>query len=69
MRCPRCGKKTSVVNSRMAGADGQLMGVAAALSWFTQNWVSRTRKCTDCTWRNYTVELTLRDFKRGWKPR
>ena len=72
MKCPRCDSKTRVTSSRTAFVPQgcRSAGLAKrAVSWFTEDWVSRVRCCTKCNWRDYTVEICIDDLKSGWKRR
>ena len=77
MKCPRCGERTRVLNSRTACTDTSkwnwnrsLRGVvAAAVSWYTQDWVARQRICQSCDWEAVTVEICIDDLYEGWRRR
>lgn len=69
MRCPICGKRTSVTTSRTSdNPSGYKVARLAseAVSWYTQDWVVRIRSCNHCGWGGPTVELLLEDFDNGW---
>jgi len=72
MRCPKCGKKTKVANSRTADTSKHhtrarlLRQVRDAVDWYTSDWVARDRLCNHCGWRSFTVELLLDDLAAGW---
>jgi ribosomal protein S27AE len=72
MKCPRCGNRTLVRNSRTVesrspGAAGRRARLA--VSWYTQDWVARERICSKCGRTNSTVELLFDDLAKGWEPR
>ena len=72
MRCPKCGTKTKVANSRTTDTSKHhtrarlLRQVREAVEWYTSDWVARDRVCLKCDWRSYTVELLLEDLAAGW---
>ena len=35
----------------------------AMVGWYTQDFVVRIRKCTQCLFRTFTVELPMEDIK------
>lgn len=72
MKCPRCGNRTHVRNSRTAesrspGAAGRRARLA--VSWYTQDWVARERECPKCRSTHGTVEVLFDDLANGWEPR
>ena len=74
MWCPRCGSKTKVLNSRTALAGpthcntGPARQAKRAVGWFTNDWVARDRRCTECDLRYNTVEIPMSDLREGWEP-
>ena len=67
MRCPKCGTKTKVANSRTADTSKHhtrarlLRQVRESVEWYTSDWVARDRLCT-----SFSVELLLDDLADGW---
>ena len=71
MRCPQCGDKTAVIDSRKGDGGGtstRMNDVREALNWYTLDWVYRMRDCygVRCSHRFVTVELILDDLAAGW---
>ena len=75
MNCPRCGKRTYVVNSRHADSTGYrvnqaILDVANRLvSWYTSDWVVRRRVCKveACGFDEVTVEVIAEDLDEMFK--
>ena len=70
MKCPRCDQKTFVASSRCADSPNGCQAASnarKAISWYTDDWVARRRKCNHCGWSGQTVEILLDDLKVGWK--
>ena len=71
MLCPECGQRLRVVSSRTFestknpfGASAKLLAEAQdAVDWYTSDWVARHRKCGKCSWKKFTVEVTIEDFR------
>lgn len=71
MNCPRCGKRTYVVNSRHADSTGYrvnqaILDVANQLvSWYTSDWVVRRRVCRqlDCDFDEVSIEVIATDLE------
>jgi len=65
VKCPRCDKKTLVVDTRLPGSKGatSAMGqVARVMNWYSTDWRARKRDCTSCNHSFATVELPVKDF-------
>ena len=67
MKCPLCGLKTRVTNSRTIdsnnwGPNSSLIREASeAVGWYTFDWVARTRAC-GCGWKATTIEILAEDW-------
>lgn len=70
MKCPRCGGKWAVKNSRPGDAErtfernGDLIAWAEALvGWWTPtDWVVRERVCAGCGHRQRSIEILEEDL-------
>ena len=66
MMCPACGEKTRVASSRTIKKPGkgwEMRHAQRVVGWYTQDFVVRTRTCTNCAYKDFTVELLLDDIK------
>jgi len=64
--CPLCGAKTKVVASRSVykPGSGWTVGVGRkAIGWYTTDFIARRRRCTDCEYKGFTVEIFTDDVK------
>ena len=69
MNCPLCNQPTRIKSSRPSGNPrGYKCARLAheAASWYTFDWVARTRVCTSCSWTSHTIELLVDDLNKGW---
>ena len=72
MLCAQCGSKTQVIDSRKADSIATFGGqrqIRESVSWYTQDWVARRRKCCVCTSVVLTVEILVSDLESGWAPK
>ena len=70
MKCEACGHKTKVIDSRNSDSTASFRGqnlVREHVSWYTNEWVCRRRKCPNCNLVAVTVELLLDDLNNGWE--
>ena len=67
MKCPRCGLRTKVTNSRTTdsprwGPNHSLIKTANEMvGWYTYDWVVRMRQC-DCGWKAVSIEVLAEDW-------
>lgn len=69
MKCPQCGSRTQVRNSRTAESKSGGRRARVEVSWYTRDWVARRRVCCSCSWQDQTIEILLDDLAAGWVPR
>ena len=77
MNCPKCGKKTKVLDSRhfdtppkrSTGIDKYKEEVESKVGWYTNDWVYRRRRCSEktCNAEFKTVELIIEDLNEMGK--
>jgi len=66
MMCPQCSAKTRVTASRSMATPGrgwEMKRAQSMVGWYTQDFVVRIRKCTQCPFSTFTVELPMEDIK------
>ncbi len=69
MLCVQCGNKTQVIDSRKADSIASFGGqrqIRESVSWYTEDWVARRRRCRVCSAVVLTVELLVSDLESGW---
>ena len=72
MRCVTCDHRTKVVDSRPSNTSSSFKGqrwMRTLVSWYTQDWVCRRRKCPNCKKIFLTVEIPMEDLEKGWSPK
>jgi len=71
MLCPTCGKKTKVIDSRLANsrAFSCIADIGeAAIGWYTSDWRMRVRTCEEHG-RLHTVEVYVDDLESMFKEK
>ena len=72
MNCTRCGNKTKVIDSRTSDSKANFGGqkrVKETVSWYTEDWVCRKRRCEKCDQYYLTIEILVDDLDKGWAPK
>lgn len=68
MKCPRCGARTRVTNSRSPSerSDSRqsylISRADEVIGWWCRDYRVRARECQSCDWREVTLELTVDDL-------
>ena len=68
MLCSQCGNKTKVIDSRCGDSNAKFGGqkqIRDSVSWYTQDWVARRRRCSRCASVTLTVEILVSDLESG----
>ena len=66
MNCSWCGGDTQVIATRSVqkpGKGAEVNKVKKVVSWYTNDFIARKRKCKSCGRMDMTVELSLADVK------